>query len=1529
MKLTSAKRFMAYAVAACTAAQPAFAAPTDISTVPLASSAGTSFLPNLLFTLDDSGSMGFNYLPDYVNDNNTCMVRMEGNNARTNCERGDPPFEAGGEFGFNGVGYDPNFNYQVGLSSDGQPVLNPPSGTLNPSSVPADAYLGGGNVDVNTSSTDKRYCNANGVCKRNGADDAGTVLPVGIDVQSFTQANILGPGQFPYRTNPSSASLTTFGLPEMMSIGSFSRNGNTITATTVEPHGLATNDVVYVTGTGSGSFDRTAAVVTVVTANQFRYTGGNTGASPRNGSYRKHGPGTFQRAGNIVTVTTPTNHLLVTGDIVTTVVPAQTAMSVTDATITKINDTQFTYTTGGSGNIPATPGIGIRSGLYNIENTVTGPPAVYSITPIEYCSDVTLTNCIQVIPPAAAPASHPFAAHVRFCKTQADAYAPGPVAGNSIVAPATAATPRCQLKFVNSTGLTQYIYPRFGWFKRDTVVPGVATYGNRPGRSDCAAPPNCTFAEEVQNYSRWLTYYGNRMRMMKTSAGRAFLSFVSNPTGNPPRPDRLRVGLITINPTTPNGSSSAGSDVDVSKYLKIDNFNTTHAGNWYNKFYAMIPNQSTPLRPALSRAGWIFSGKLNTGLTAGIPTADDPLQSSCQKNYSIFTTDGFWNQGPGYTLAGTAAANEILNMDNVEAAPYVTRGTGTFDGNVLPGTTAGTQPGGRGTLADVAMYYYKTDLRGGKDQFGNPTGPATSPNTPGAGGGDVAQNNVPPSARDFAPHQHMVTFTIGLVDGLMRYDSRYETDISSDFSKIATGATGCFWAAGVCNWPAPQADNQTALDDLWHAAVNGRGTFYSARNPNLLARGLTGALSSLDLQKASAAAAATSSPNIASGIEKAFSTIYETANWSGRVYAQQINPITGDVALTKDWQAHERLLTLVSDDINVPTDQRNIWMFDSGAADKVAEFRYANLRAVEKPFFENKCDPVGTMTQCGFLSITDLAIANEPDNLIAFLRGWTGQDGLVFRRRIDTVDPNVPPVRTVLGDIVNAQPVFVKGALFDFTDPGYTTFRDNMNTTRAGTVYVAANDGYLHAFDGNTGVENWAYVPKFVMPAMYLLADVSYATKHRFFVDGTPEVHDVFDTGAGVWKTILVGGANSGARGFYALDITNPAKPKGLWEFCSDPTLCAITDPDLGFSYGNPVIGKRFSDGKWVVVLTSGLNNVPPPAPGVGTGDGGGYFYVLDAITGKILHKVGNKSGDPVNPSGLMKVGAWYPDGRTDATFTHVYGGDQKGQVWRMDMQQPGMTGYLVPTDVTTGMPFVGLLATLQDDAGRAQPLTARPVGTYVGTAPVPGNPALNRIYYVGTGRYLGNSDLTDPGAGGPAWQQTIYAVRDRLDDPGFTPIANFRTGNVVRQTLTDIGGAPPRRSVSKAPVDWTSQDGFYIDLNPGGSTDGERVVLDLHLVLGTLIVTSTIPPDGVGCELGGTSYQYNLDFRTGGYVGNSAPALGSGVKSKLIVGAAIVQTRDGTIKAINKTYEGDNITSPVQVEPYTTMKRFSYRERF
>ena len=55
-----------FAIAASVSPLLSHAALTDIASVPLASSSTTVVKPNILFTLDDSGSMDREYMPDEI-----------------------------------------------------------------------------------------------------------------------------------------------------------------------------------------------------------------------------------------------------------------------------------------------------------------------------------------------------------------------------------------------------------------------------------------------------------------------------------------------------------------------------------------------------------------------------------------------------------------------------------------------------------------------------------------------------------------------------------------------------------------------------------------------------------------------------------------------------------------------------------------------------------------------------------------------------------------------------------------------------------------------------------------------------------------------------------------------------------------------------------------------------------------------------------------------------------------------------------------------------------------------------------------------------------------------------------------------------------------------------------------------------------------------------------------------------------------------------------------------------------------------
>ena len=96
-------------------------------------------------------------------------------------------------------------------------------------------------------------------------------------------------------------------------------------------------------------------------------------------------------------------------------------------------------------------------------------------------------------------------------------------------------------------------------------------------------------------------------------------------------------------------------------------------------------------------------------------------------------------------------------------------------------------------------------------------------------------NNVPTSTADPAFWQHMVTFSLSIgVKGTL--------DPTTDLPALK---------AGTKSWPNPSTD-ASKIDDLWHAAVNSRGTFVAAKNPKDFADGLRSALFTIGERVASA-----------------------------------------------------------------------------------------------------------------------------------------------------------------------------------------------------------------------------------------------------------------------------------------------------------------------------------------------------------------------------------------------------------------------------------------------------------------------------------------------------------------------------------------------------------------------------------------------------------------------------------------------------------------------------------------------------
>src|SRR4029079_9069132 len=121
------------------------------------------------------------------------------------------------------------------------------------------------------------------------------------------------------------------------------------------------------------------------------------------------------------------------------------------------------------------------------------------------------------------------------------------------------------------------------------------------------------------------------------------------------------------------------SPVSTSRYLSISDFVAAQKTSFYNILYAQDNHGSTPLRVALSRVGRHYAN-ITDGINDGMST--DPITHSCQQNFALLTSDGYWNDGSGSGVTTTCSA--IGNQDNTPTAGtpvYVSRPTGTLDGS--------------------------------------------------------------------------------------------------------------------------------------------------------------------------------------------------------------------------------------------------------------------------------------------------------------------------------------------------------------------------------------------------------------------------------------------------------------------------------------------------------------------------------------------------------------------------------------------------------------------------------------------------------------------------------------------------------------------------------------------------------------------------------------------------------------------------------------------------------------------------------
>jgi len=742
----------------------------------------------------------------------------------------------------------------------------------------------------------------------------------------------------------------------------------------------------------------------------------------------------------------------------------------------------------------------------------------------------------------------------------------------------------------------------------------------------------------------------------------------------------------------------------------VRQFSGASRTTFFANLYSGPLDTDTPLRRALDDVGQYFSRTDDLGPWGQNPGSGGGQQYSCRQNYHILATDGYWNGSPATTLA----ARE--NLDDT-AGPTI---TGPSRPNYTYTPANPYADSWSDTLADIAMYYWKRDLRP-----------------------DLV-NNVPSNTQDPAFWQHMVNFTVGL--GLT--GSVSQSAIDAAFTPTPQPIT----------WSDPNAFIAPKLDDLAHAAINSRGGFFSAAEPTAFANALTAALDDIVGRTAATAGVSVSNPNVTATDNTAYISEYHSGSWYGDLNAFQVNLTTGLPGTIGSWVNGGAKTQL-----DATTSRKIVTYSNAGASQIGIQFQPTTASTGTK------------------VSVVQQAMLNTPAtsdgaNVLAFLRGNRSLEGLTYRVRssrlgdIINAEPVVlnPPDRNYIDNgyaayrTANATRPKV---VFQGANDGmlHVFGGDPVNGGNEEWAYVPS---FLLPTLNNLSRKN-GFQHLYYIDATPTLADVDFAK-----TDG--------GSGAPNWRTILVGGLGKGGRGFYALNVTSPiaateaaAAAKVLWEFPKNSTNAYRSD--VGYSFGKPVIVKTRAKG-WVVLVTSGYNNGSDTG-----GDGNGHLFVLNPRTGAVIADIptcdgscgSSAAGSPANPSGFTHISAFVDRADTDNTVEFVYGGDLFGNVWRFDLSSDNVSEWGVKK-----------LATLVNGAGQIQPVTTPAelgeingkrmvyvgTGQYLGDKDLPSAPSPNPSATQVQSMYGLMDDLSDT--------PTIAPLRVNLVQQTFLTSGNFRTAS-------------------------------------------------------------------------------------------------------------------------------------------------------
>ena len=869
---------------------------------------------------------------------------------------------------------------------------------------------------------------------------------------------------------------------------------------------------------------------------------------------------------------------------------------------------------------------------------------------------------------------------------------------------------------------------------------------------------------------------------------------------------KIRLAWQSLNNT--GGSSTRAGDVNSPTVQKTNTMrplkgkhdeNGTHRNNFIKFVNGLKPSGSTPSHEMFAQT----DAYLRAGLDKNGPWSSDPGGTGsksteylgCRRNYHIMMTDGRWNGTP----------TELPDLSKRDNAPNLTIGQGT-DIPIYSGTDSALyrDESSGTTLADWAFYSWAQPLQtsglsdGGKLNPSRVYQEAPDTETFGSGTDTVTLKKFWNPKYNPATWPHIVTYTIGFSE--MAYSWNYASiTASTQMNPFIYDGSFPQLAKGTTTWPdlTKSTEARNALD-LWHAALNGRGRFYAIKEGEELEtafREIIGKINeeSTPLPDKIGGGGGTSGYNVSQNNAGIFASIYSPLKgWSGSITATRAVEPEEYACPTKADPAAKciRFPDTIADWQGKSTADRldEAWPAD-GAVDTRLVLSWSDGTNQGIPFKWTSSDAIGysTAQQLALLGETSGDTTLDPlktkgINIVNYIRGDRRLEGT-------TTDKPLRVRYSRQGDVVNSE-IWYTGRPSSNYGMGYSGFV-TAQKNRTPVLYVGGNDGMLHGFSATDGKELLAYVPRGVVGGLKDLTDKDY--QHRYYVDGSPMTGDIKD--GSTWKTLLVGTLGAGGKGYFVLNVTNPAgfgtasaselvvmdRTRGNNEAvpsCSALTGTAKTACDTAVAenedIGN-IVAKpgrnpanlqeatqiaRLNNGRWAVVMGNGYNSTNQrPVLLVQYLDGDKALKRIQAVPATVATGTGNANDNGLASPALVDLDG---DGKTDV----VYAGDNLGNLWKFDLTSASDSDWKVAfgdnKPLFTARGPATLTSTTRD---KVQPITAPPIvrpndrsmtvgtGASAKTVPVGG-----MMVAFGTGRNLTSTDrrtdITQP-------VQTLYSVLD------------------------------------------------------------------------------------------------------------------------------------------------------------------------